>query len=380
MNETTRIAFFVPSLNVGGAQRVTINLANGLASRGFHVDLLLSYRTGGLLDEVSNSVNIVDLRTPLLPVIGIGASIPAIVQYLRRENPRILFSAMTFANVISICAQNLSATETELVVVEHDTYGMENSRKQQYVSKVAGYLYPLSSQVFAVSEGVATSVTEKTMVGPTHVSVMYNPIRTTAIRHESQASIEHEWLQSAELDVILTVGRLEEQKDLPTLLRSFKRVYEQKSNTRLLIAGEGSKRQELQTLVAELDLSDVVSLPGFVENVYSYMDQADLFVLSSRHEGLPTVLIEALTCGCPVVSTDCPSGPSEILERGQYGSLVPVGDERALADAMLETLAEPPSPEKLRQRAEDFSMQAVIDDYEEFIFQHHARKTQSLQQ
>jgi glycosyltransferase involved in cell wall biosynthesis len=166
--------------------------------------------------------------------------------------------------------------------------------------------------------------------------------------------------------VLVAVGRLHEQKDFQTLLRAFALVRARRS-ARLIILGEGPERPALEAGVAKLGLTEDVDLPGFVPNPYAFMAGASQFVLSSRYEGLPTVLIEAMACGCPVVSTDCPSGPGEILDNGKYGRLVPVGDAAALAEAMEATLDAPPPAAELKARADLFHIDRVIDSYRRLL-------------
>ena len=366
-----RVAFFIPALRVGGAQRVTVNIANGLAARGYPVDLVLAYREGPVLSDVSDDVRVIDLETPEVPLIGVLASVPRLRSYFRSNRPAVCFSAMTFANVAAILAAELSDVETTLVATEHDTFGMVPGRKEWVTSQLARHLYRFADRVAAVSEGVADSVRRETSVDDDDVAVLYNPIeldeiRTTAADPVAEESVRP-WLESDRFETLFTVGRIESQKDIPTLLRAFRRVREQRPNARLVVAGTGSRRDRLVSMAEDLGLGDVVAFPGYVENAYAYMSRADLFVLSSRHEGLPTVLLEALACGCPIVSTDCPSGPREILEGGRYGPLVPVEDPAALAEAILGALDDPVDREALLRRSEDFSMEAAVDGYAAFI-------------
>ena len=155
-------------------------------------------------------------------------------------------------------------------------------------------------------------------------------------------------------------------KDYPTLFRAFRQV-SRNSDVRLVILGEGSWRRRLEKLTRKLGLQEKVSLPGWVTNPYSFMRRASLFVLSSKLEGLGNVLIEAMACGCPCVSTNCPSGPSEILDDGRFGPLVPVGDDSALAAAMERVLNSPPDKNALLARAQEFSLDASVDQYERLI-------------
>jgi len=162
--------------------------------------------------------------------------------------------------------------------------------------------------------------------------------------------------------VLLAVGRLVPQKDYPTLLRAFARV-RSVEQVRLVILGEGRQRRSLERLVRRLGIADAVQLPGYVDNPYAYMAHAAAMVLSSAWEGIGNVLIEALACGCPVVSTDCPGGTAEVLGHGAYGKLVAVGDVDALAQAMAEILSETPDRERLRARAQEFSIDHIADSY-----------------
>lgn len=362
-----RIAFYIPALNVGGAQRVTVNIANELAARGYPVDVVLAYREGALLSDVSDAVRIVDLETPRIPVVGVLASVPGLRSYLRTERPAVLFSAMTYANVAAILAAELAGTQTRLVATEHNTFGMNPDPKVRLTRVIARPLYRLADRVAAVSEGVADSVRKGTAAADDDVTVLYNPIEIEAIRDEAAEPVDHPWLTVPEYETAVTVGRIEPQKDHTTLLRAFARVSERRPNARLVVVGTGTERDRLRELAAELEIDNIVDFPGYVENAYAYMQNADLFVLSSRHEGLPTVLLEALACGCPIVSTDCPSGPREILEDGRYGPLVPVGDDGALADAIVGTFDDPVDEAALLERARDFSMEAAVDGYERLI-------------
>lgn len=367
MQDSETLAFYVPSLTVGGAERVTVTVANGLARRGYDVDLVVSYLEGAFYEEVSDDVTIVDLETKKIPGIGIGASVPQLASYLRDRSPAMLFSQMTYANDVCLLTNALSGSEAVTVPTVHNTYGMQVDRKEKLIQELARGLADQADQFVAVSEGVAESVVEHIGVDRSDVSVLHNPIPVSDIRDQASEDIDHEWLTDPDVDVVLGVGRLARQKDYGTFLRAFERVHAQRPATRAIIVGRGSKREELEALTRRLGLSDVVSFEGFVDNPYGYMSGADLLAMSSIHEGLPTVLIEALACGCPVVSTDCPSGPREILQDGAIGPLVEVGDAPGLADGICTTLDTPPTSSQLVDRAIDFSPSAVLDEYESFV-------------
>ena len=361
------ISFFLPSLTVGGAQRVTVTIANELARRGYDVDLVIGYRRGKLLPEVSGAVTVVDLRTPTVPVVGLGASVPRLVSYLRSREPLALFSQMTYANVVALTAVRLAGTDVLSIPTEHNTFGEKEGRKDELVDALAARLYGRADRLVGVSRGVVDSAVRRTTADARRSAVLYNPLPVAEIRERAAGEVDHPWLEADDLDVVLSVGRLEPQKDLPTLLRAFARVHDRRPNTRAIVAGTGSLREDLVDLSERLGVGDVVAFPGYVDNQYACMDRASVFALSSRHEGLPTALIEALACGCPVVSTDCPSGPDEILAGGEYGPLVPVGDDAAFAEALVSALDDPLPADELAGRADDFAVGTVGDDYERFV-------------
>ena len=194
------------------------------------------------------------------------------------------------------------------------------------------------------------------------IKVLYNPIFDLSLILKAQAPVDHPWLQSGQPPIFLAVGRLAPQKDFSTLIKAFA-IFRQKHLARLIILGEGSERQQLESEVSQLNLEADVSLPGFTDNPYAYMSRASAFVLSSRFEALPTVVIEALACGCQIIATDCPHGPNEILMAGKYGLLVPVGDAQSFADAMEKAISNPINPNFLRQRAYDFTVKNAALEY-----------------
>ncbi|OYR44599.1 glycosyltransferase [Halorubrum sp. Ea8] len=363
------LSFFIPRLGQGGAEQVAINLVNGLSARGYNVELLVTQTDGGLHSQLSSDVNVVTLPPSKSPVLGVAMNFPALVDYLRRKEPALLLSHLSRANVISIAACRLIDADTVVAATHHDAFGTgtENGLKDRALKRLVPLLYPSADRIIAVSEGVADSIVERTKVKRDNVSVLHNPIEIDAIREQARRDVEDEWITDDDLDVVLYVGRHTEQKDLKTWLRAFERVQAQNPDTRAIIAGKGPKREEIQSYSERLGLADVVSIPGYVENAYGYMHEADVFLLSSRYEGLPSVLIEALACGCPVVATDCPSGPKEILDDGKYGCLRPVGDANGLAEAVLETLNQSTPRDELMSRADGFATGAVLDRYEQFL-------------
>lgn len=332
------VALFLPTLGGGGAERVTINLARGLLNAGVAVDLLVGDPTGAYGSELPDGVKLVDLK-----VGRVLAAVPALVRYLRRERPHAYMSAMNHANVISIWAKQLAGYRGKVVLVEHNDLvraGRNDLVEGKIIPWLVGRTYPQASSVVAVSKGVRRSLIEGARLDGDLVEVIYNPVLTDGIQSAAAKPVEHPFFEEGGPPVILGVGRLTAQKNFSNLIHAFAQVIKV-HDARLIILGEGEQRPRLEELIAELALADKVSLPGFAENPFAFLAKADLFVLSSDFEGLPTVLIEALAVGARAVSTDCPSGPREILDGGRYGRLVPVGDASALAQGILQSLSEP---------------------------------------
>lgn len=394
--ESKHIAVAVPSLAGGGAERVMLNLAGAFCARGHRVDLVVCRAEGEFRDQVPKGVTLVELlRAPsriwsrlrvlaadpaglasllrpiLLPISTSSRVryLPDLVHYLRRERPQVLLSAMTDLNLVALWARRLAKVPTELVISEHITLSQSvqsstNRRKWRYrfLLPLVARTYPWAEAIVAVSTGVADDLSARTAIPRKRILTIYNPIVTPDLEEKSKAACAHPWFAPGSPPVLLAVGRFTAQKDFPTLLRAFARVQRARP-ARLLILGEGEQRSKLEGLVRELGVAADVALPGFVLNPFQYMARAAVLVLSSLYEGLPTVVIEALACGCPVVSTDCPSGPAEILERGSYGALVPVGDVEAMAKAIHAALDGAHDAKRLKTRAAEFSLERAAEQY-----------------
>lgn len=360
------LAIYLPSLTGGGAERIMVTLANEVAQKGYAVDLVVALAEGPFLEDVSPKVRVVDLKSK-----RVLTSLPGLVRYLRRERPKSMLSAMNHANVIAILATRLSGCGTRLLVSEHENLSLALSRKISWRTRIVLSLmrriYPWADGVIAVSFGLRDDLVQLFGLSPEKVSVIYNPIVTPSLLEQAREPVDHPWFNADATPVILGAGRLTVQKDFATLVRTLAKVRE-KQDCRLVILGEGELRNELQVLVDSLGLQAHVLLPGFAKNPFAWMAHADVFVLSSVWEGFGNVLAEAMACGTPVVSTDCPSGPAEILENGKWGRLVPVGDASAMAEAILETLsAFSPTSEELATRAMAFGSSVIADQYIELL-------------
>jgi len=361
--ERRRIAVFLPSLVGGGAERVMVTLVNAFVRRRFAVDLVLASLEGPYLTSVGSGVRVVDLKAGRV----IKALFP-LIRYLRRERPVAMLSAMGHANVVAVMAAKLSRTSTRVVVSERTTvsgaYQNATGLSAKLTFRLMRSLYPNADGICSVSKAVALDLAEFVNLPSDKVEVIYNPFNLQLIERKAVADCGHPWLSGEGCPVIIAIGRLNEAKDFHILISAFAKMRRSRA-ARLLILGEGELRSSLEALASAIGLTpDDVQMPGFVDNPFAYLSRSALFVLSSRREGLPGALIEAMACGTPVVSTDCRSGPDEILEGGRWGRLVPVGDVDALAKAMTEVLDTPRDQlPDVRARARDFEQERAVDAY-----------------
>ena len=358
-----RLALFVPSLRGGGAERVMVNLARGFADRGLEIDLVLAKAEGPYLSEIPPSVRLIDLKAP-----RVLASLPGLVRYLHREKPKALLSAMDHANVVALWARWLAGVPTRVVVSVHNTPSLTAANAKNLRARLMPLwvrpFYRWADAVVAVSQGVAEDLISLTGLSRKKVCVIYNPVVTPELLSKAEEPLNHHWFAPGEPPVVLGVGRLTAQKDFHTLIRAFALV-RRECRARLMILGEGEERPGLESLLRELRLEQDAALLGFVQNPYKYMKRAAVFVLSSRWEGFGNVLVEALAVGTPVVATDCPNGPAEILENGRWGYLVPVGNPEALAEAVLAVLKGKSVTPVDRTLA--FSVERVLQQYAQVL-------------
>ncbi|MGH3413563.1 MAG: glycosyltransferase [Marmoricola sp.] len=333
---TGRIALVTSTMEGGGAQRAVAKLASGIAAAGHDVDLVLGRAEGPYLAEVEPEVRVVDLGVRRFA----GATLP-LARYLRRARPVAVFSALDYVNVVAVVARRLSGVDTRLVVSERNTLSEVASHSRRLSTRcmpsLVRWAYPRADAVAAVSRGVADDLVEHCGLAAGTVRVLPNPVVTPELQRMRAEPVTHPWLRDKSVPVVLAVGRMVPQKDFALLLEAFA-VVRRTTAARLVLIGEGPLRRELEGLAETLGIAGDVSMPGFSANPYPAMAAADVFVLSSRWEGSPGVLIEAVSCGTRAVATDCPSGPREVLADGRYGRLVPVGDAAALAAGVCDAL------------------------------------------
>jgi glycosyltransferase involved in cell wall biosynthesis len=363
MNDTLRVGIFLPSLEGGGAERVMCNLACELAERGLSVDLVLSQSIGPYLRDVHSRVTIVDLKAG-----RIISSIPKLWSYLQRAKPYCVISALSHANVIASLTHILARSSARLILSEHVALSERGIHTESIRERMLPFLirlfYRQADLIVAVSNGVGKQLEEFGLC-PRKIRVIYNPIVNDKLIGAADEDLEDSWFYPEAPPVIVGAGRLVKQKDFQTLLQAFSLVRSRRL-VRLLILGDGPDRPHLVELAQRLGITADLRLAGFVHNPFKYMKRARAFVLSSQFEGFPTVLVEAMACGTPIISTDCRSGPAEILENGRWGRLVPVGDAVNLAWAIHAVLDEVAHPD-VRSRASMFRVEAKTNEYLKII-------------
>ena len=366
-----------------------LNLATALADRGHRVDLVMGRKEGHFLEEIPDTVTVIDLKVrsarQLLPTLlkmprvaaalaahlsgsrlpWILGGVPGLAAYLSHQRPAALLSALSYPNITAVLARRLSAASTRTVISVHNHLSVATAGADRAADKtfpqLARRLYPEADRIVAVSDGVAEDLAHTLGLPRTRISTIYNPVFRPDMLTLAQAPLEHAWFAPGAPPVILALAS-----------SSPRRIWVSDPGVCPCASDPaGSVAHLRRRLTARgpavpgrpLGVADDIGLPGFVANPFAYLGRAAVFALSSAWEGLSNVIIEALACGCPVVSTDCPSGPSELLGRGAYGSLVPVGEDTALAQALLASLDNPPHRERLLNRARQFSVARAAEQY-----------------
>jgi glycosyltransferase involved in cell wall biosynthesis len=346
-----KILFVIPSLGGGGAERACVNLLKHLNRSQFGLSLALFCKAGPYLSELPPDVVVFDLKTPNH---WDSRLIWRLAQLLRKTQPDIVFSILRYTNVVTLLAARLARSEARILINE------QNRLREEFAVFGGGWiksifvrhLYPWADGITVISQGIQQELIRDFDLPESKIQVIYNPVDVAAVQALSKLPVEHPWFLDNSEPIVVAAGRLHPQKGFEYLIRAFQRVVTAVP-ARLVILGEGPSRPHLEGLVMKLGLEDVVALPGFQQNPYSWMARAAAFVLSSLYEGFGNVIVEAMALGVPVVATRCPSGPDEIIDNEVNGLLVPVADETALAEAILRVLRDEKLAAKIRRHGPD---------------------------
>jgi glycosyltransferase involved in cell wall biosynthesis len=384
MMRMKKIAIFLPNLFGGGVQHIMIVLAKEFSRIGYEVHLVLVKAEGPYLSRLTPEIKVWDIRNneflagtdynpnhvANLKAFAMLKALPGLIRYIVKNKPDVLLSAMSFVNVIAVLAKWFSRQSIRVVLSERNNFSMAKKLvlkwKAPFIQFLMKITYPKADAIIAISKGVADDLAKNLSLNPEKITVVYNPCDVDEVLNKAKEEIDHTWFNNKEIPVIVAIGRLAPQKDFMTLIKAFAQIVKQRK-ARLVILGEGYLRKQLELEINTLGIEQWVDLHGFVNNPYPYMNSADLFVLSSRYEGFGNVVVESLALGVPVVSTECPSGPAEILENGKWGYLVPVGNTNALSGAILRALNQPIN-NGIQLRANDFSIEKAITGYLKALF------------
>lgn len=356
------IALFLPELRAGGAQRVILTLAKAFLERGINVDIVVARREGAFLVDVPPAANLVDLRAKFMGIgrIGLALSVlPGLIRYLRENQPDTLLSTLTGTNLIAVLACWAARVPVRLFLREAATL---NNLRNPFYKFLMSKLYRRADAIISLTPYMRTEILEVLELPESLVVQIPNPVDLQLIFDRAAEPCPHDWLEPGMPSVFIAVGRLAEQKDLPTLIRAFESLGRH-LDARLVILGDGPQRAQLEQLVTTLQLQNRVLMPGYDSNPYRWMARCRGFVLSSRWEGQPNALMEAMCLGIPVVATSYDPSIHELV--GLAGEVVPVGDYRAMGKALLEILKKP-VPDGCSGNASQ--QQASVEQYEQLLF------------
>ena len=371
--EKTTVAFFLPTMDAGGAESNIVKILSGIDKKKFQPQLVLAKKQGDFLKYVPKNCRIFELGG-----MGYFKIFWGLAKFLKTEKPTILVSSFPHFNIISLAAKKFSGAETKIVVIEHTSFSLLKSTASNFWHKIIVILflpalmritYEWAGAIVCVSKGVASDLFE-VLESDKKIQVIYNPVADGKILKMAQRQANHPWLADKNIPVIIAVGRLAKAKDYPNLFKALKLILEEHP-AKLLILGSGAEEQKLKKIVEDYGLAEFVDFLGFQPNPYKYIKDSSVFVLSSMQEGFGNAIIEAMALGVPVVSTNCPSGPNEIIENNKNGILVPVKDPKSLAAGVLKILENPALAESFskegKKRSQFFSVLKSIKEYEKLF-------------
>jgi len=360
-----KICIVTPSFNGGGAERIAVNLANYYAEQGHELIIVAFKASGPFINQVSEKVNVIDLNSRARYVFF------KLLSALKSQQPDLVLSVIRDSNIlVGITALFFNS---QIIFREANTLAaitvMPALKKWVYLFLMS-QTYKRAHKVIANSFDTQADLLNNNIVKQSKVTVIGNPVLSTAFEALLLEPVRHKWLGDSDYKTILNVGRLHKQKNQAHLIKTFKDVFAQQQNARLIIVGEGVENANIVSLIAKLDLTAFVDIVLFQRNPYTYYKAADVFVLTSDWEGFGNVIVEAMASETPVISTDCPGGPKMILNNGEFGRLVQPNSVIKLAEAIIQEIQTPTMEEdieKAKLRAMEFSLPRVAEMYLEVL-------------
>lgn len=360
-----KISLFLPHIGDGGLTRVMLTLLEGFIAKGYFVDLVVT--RSAKVDEMSHLIPegaaIIKLKSKRT-----ATSIFPLAEYLKKNNPMILLSGGSGVNCIAIAAKLFSKSNTKLIITEHSLPSVDLYDSEKIIHKIIPFLvsrlYTKADFIVAVSNAVALDLSSFAKIPIEKIKVIYNPVVTKELLQKKDMECDHPWFTDEECPVVLFVGRLVNVKNIPLIINSFSKVLK-RINCKLLIVGDGPEKENLKALVKNFNLSESIDFVGYARNPYPYMKCSDVLILASKWEGLPTVLIEAMSCGAQVIATDNLAGAKEILEDGKYGFLA-ASNEEAISSSIIESFTVK-NQIKLIEKANEFTLERSINQYIDLI-------------
>jgi glycosyltransferase involved in cell wall biosynthesis len=372
------VSYFIGELDGAGTTVQALTACSGMAERGFDVELVLIRRQGVLETTVPPDLKVVELAPvdPTAPVRKVSsrdilAAVPLLARHLRTRRPTVLWSGAKALNLASLASSRLALVPTRIVLtITNDLYhhGARRGRGRALSTFMVRHFYPFADKVITLSRAMTADLVRREGLPPDLFEMIPPPIDLERIQRLARDPIDHPWLRPGQPPVVLNVARMAEQKGHSILLKAFAEASRSR-DLRLIILGEGSQEEHarLERDAQALGIAEKVDIVGFDPNPYRYMSRSAVFVLSSLWEGFGIVLAESMACGCPVVSTECPYGPDEILQGGRIGRLVPPADPSALAEAIAAEIDEPTDAATLEECAHRYSVDGLMSDYEAVI-------------
>lgn len=358
-----KISFFLPRILHGGLTQVMLTLASAIIDRGYKVDIVTIHEQW---PHQFDHLLPCDANLILLPESRPFLSIWPLANYLKKAQADVLITAGSSANNIASLARLLAQSPTKIILTEHSEPSADVFKSEKVSDRIIPFLmkrlYSKADAVVAVSHNVAKDLSSFIKYPLEKIHVIYNPIISQKLTKLSFDDISHPWFSNKQTPIILFVGRLVEMKNIQLLLNAFSIVNES-APSKLVLIGEGPEKEKLISLINELKISKNVLFLDYCINPYAYMRQSDVLVLTSKWEGLPTVLIEAMACGTQVIATDNLNGAKEILNNGKFGTLTPNNNAEMLAENIMKVITYGKQPENVKKRADQFSVDASVDQY-----------------